>query len=49
LLGMAPLNAGDVVMILIGSVLPLLINEGMKEITLPGEDDDDKKGAEQHE
>jgi P-type Ca2+ transporter type 2C len=47
LLGMAPLNALDVLMITVGSILPLLVNEGLKEIGLPGQGSDDKKGAEQ--
>ena len=47
LLGMAPLNALDMVMIIVGSILPLLVNEGLKEIALPGQGDDDEKGAEQ--
>lgn len=47
LLGMAPLNARDVVLIIVGSIVPLLINEGLKEITLPGQDNEDKKGVAQ--
>lgn len=47
LLGMAPLNPFDVVLIIVGSVLPLLVNEGLKEIGHPGQGNDDNKGAEQ--
>jgi Ca2+-transporting ATPase len=38
LLGMAPLNPRDVVLIIVGSIVPLLINEGLKELTLHGQD-----------